>query len=169
MPAAAVADLEIHEGSQDLVVATHGRGIYKTNLKPIQKLVAQKLPLDTDYLVEIEQVSRPWFNSSHHNPDYRTLEKVAFTFWLTEAKQVTLSVRDAADNEVWSTVITGSEGLNQFRWDLIAKKQVSDSPYFIHYDKFIDSGTYTLRLLTGQESINQKFSVVDGISPYIEN
>lgn len=169
MPAAAVADLEIHEGSQDLVVATHGRGIYKTNLKSIQKLIAQKLPIDKDYVFEIEQVSRPWFNSSHGNPDYRTLEKGSFTFWLKESKAVTLSVRDTANNEVWSTVINGSAGLNQFRWDLIAKKQESDSPYFIHYDKFIDSGTYTFRLTTGQESLDQKFVVVDGSSPYIGN
>ena len=169
MPAAAVADLEIHEGSQDLVVATHGRGIYKTNLKPIQQLAGQKFPSDQDYLAEIEQVSRPWFNSSHGNPDYRTLEKVSFTFWLKEAKEVTLLVRDSASKELWRTVIDGSKGFNQFRWDLIVTKQESDSPYFVHYDKFINSGTYTLELSTANGSMNQKFKVVDAISPYIEN
>ncbi len=34
MPAVAVADMEIHRASMDLVVGTHGRGIYKINLKP---------------------------------------------------------------------------------------------------------------------------------------
>jgi hypothetical protein len=169
MPATAVADLEIHEGSQDLIVATHGRGIYKTNLKPLQQLITQKSLTDKDYLAEIEQVSRPWFNSSHGNPDYRTLEKVAFTFWLKEAKEVTLSVRDSASNEVWKTALNGSAGLNQFRWDLIVAKQESDSPYFVHYDKFIESGTYTLWLTTADGSRHQLFKVVDGISPYIEN
>jgi hypothetical protein len=82
---------------------------------------------------------------------------------------VTLSVRDSAAQEVWSTVIDGSAGFNQFCWDLIVKKQESDSPYFVHYDKFIDSGTYTLVLSTAEGSMNQKFKVVDGISPYIEN
>lgn len=169
MPAVAVADLEIHEGSKDLIVATHGRGIYKTNLNPIQKLVAQKFPMDKDHVFEIDQVSRPWFNSSHHNPDYRTLEKVSFTFWLKEAKQVILSVRDTSGKEVWGTEMDGSAGLNQYRWDLITSRQESDSPYFIHYDKFINSGTYTLWLSIGRESMDQKFIVVDGISPYLEN
>jgi photosystem II stability/assembly factor-like uncharacterized protein len=169
MPAAAVADLEIHEGTQDLIVATHGRGIYKTSLKHIQKHLSQKLPNDQDYLAESEQVSRPWFNSSHGNPDYRTLEKVSFTFWLKEAKEVTLSVRNSATKEVWSTVLDASAGYNQFRWDLILAKQESDSPYFVHYDKFIESGTYTLVLSTSDGSMNQKFKVVDAISPYIEN
>jgi photosystem II stability/assembly factor-like uncharacterized protein len=169
MPAAAVADLEIHEGSQDLVVATHGRGIYKTNLKPIQQGVAEKLPRNQDYLFVIDQASRPWFNSSHGNVDYRTLEKVSFTFWLKEAKSVTLSVRDGANKEVWSTALNGSLGFNQFRWDLIVSKQESASPYFVHFDKFIDSGTYTLVLTSAEGSLQQKFKVVDGISPYREN
>ena len=169
MPAAAVADLEIHEGTQDLIVATHGRGIYKTSLKLLQKHLTQKLPNDKDYLAEIDQVSRPWFNSSHGNVDYRTLEKVSFTFWLKEAKAVTLSVRDSASKEVWRTELDASAGFNQFRWDLILKKQESDSPYFVHYDKFIDSGTYTLWLTSKDGSMNQKFKVVDAISPYIEN
>jgi hypothetical protein len=150
-------------------VATHGRGIYKTSLKLLQKHLTQKLPNDKEYLAEIEQVSRPWFNSSHGNVDYRTLEKVAFTFWLKEAKAVTLSVRDSASKELWSTVLDGSAGFNQFRWDLIVAKQESDSPYFVHYDKFIDSGSYTLVLSTPDGSMNQKFKVVDAVSPYIEN
>jgi hypothetical protein len=66
-------------------------------------------------------------------------------------------------------VLDGSAGFNQFRWDLILTKQESDSPYFVHYDKFIDSGTYTLVLSTADGSMNQKFKVVDGISPYIKN
>jgi len=150
-------------------VATHGRGIYKTSLKLLQKHLTQKLPNDQDYLAEIEQGSRPWFNSSHGNTDYRTLEKVAFTFWLKDAKEVTLSVRDSASNELWKTTLNGSAGFNQFRWDLIVAKQESNSPYFVHYDKFIDSGTYTLVLSTADGSMNQKFKVVDAISPYIEN
>jgi hypothetical protein len=88
---------------------------------------------------------------------------------LKEAKQVTLSVRDAANKEVWSTALNGFLGFNQFRWDLIVSKQESASPYFVHYDKFIDSGTYTLVLSTVGGSMSQKFRVVDGISPYLEN
>ncbi len=37
MPVTSIADLEIHEPSMDLIAATHGRGIYKMNVKPIQE------------------------------------------------------------------------------------------------------------------------------------
>ncbi|MBY0436233.1 MAG: hypothetical protein K2U26_19230, partial [Cyclobacteriaceae bacterium] len=168
MPAAAVADLEIHEASMDLVAATHGRGIYKINLKPIQKIVNQNLPVDKNHFFEIEQARRPWFNSSGGEPDYRTVEKVSFTYWLKQAKNVPLSVRDSTNKEVWSTTVNGKIGFNQFRWDMIVTRQESDSPYFIHYDKFIVAGTYVVRVSTGEENMEQPFTIVKMPSPYIE-
>jgi photosystem II stability/assembly factor-like uncharacterized protein len=167
MPATAVSDLEIHEATQDLIVGTHGRGIYKTNLKPIQQLVSQRFPINKNYLFDMEPAKRPWFNSNGGEPDYRTIEKTAFSFWLTETKSVTLSIHDSSGKELWATEIKGHKGLNQFRWDLIIRKQTSDYPYFVHYDQFIEAGTYVLRLSVGDERIEQKFSVVNGTSPYI--
>ena len=168
MPGAAVADLEIHTRTMDLVVATHGRGIYKTNLSAIQKMVTEKLPTSKDYFFEIEPMQRPWFNSNGGEPDYRTLEKTAFTFWLSKAKNVTLSVLDSTSNEIWSTNIKGQEGLNQFRWNIIISKQTSDYPYFVHYDKFIEAGTYVARVSSDKETMEQRFTVVNGTSPYIK-
>ena len=37
MPAVSISDLEIQQNTQDLIVATHGRGIYKLNLKPLHE------------------------------------------------------------------------------------------------------------------------------------
>jgi photosystem II stability/assembly factor-like uncharacterized protein len=168
MPTAATADLEIHEATMDLVAATHGRGIYKINLKPVQKMVRQNLPVDKNHLFEIEQAKRPWFNSAGGEPDYRTVEKVSFTFWLKQVKNVALSVRDSTNKEVWSTTVNGHLGFNQFRWDMIVTRQESDNPYFIHYDKFIGTGRYVVRVSTGEENMEQSFTVVNRISPYIE-
>jgi photosystem II stability/assembly factor-like uncharacterized protein len=113
MPAAAVADLEIHEGSMDLVAATHGRGIYKTNLKPIQKLLNQKPDANHDHIFEIGDVKRPWFNSSGGEADYRTLEKAVFSFWLRQSAEVILSIHDKDQKEVWRTSLNGHAGLKK--------------------------------------------------------
>ena len=168
MPSAAVADLEIHEATQDLVVGTHGRGMYKTNLKPLQKMIGQDLSISKNYFFEPDQAKRPWFNSSGGEPDYRTVEKTELSFWLAESKSITLSVHDQSGKELWTTAINGLKGMNQYRWNLITRKQTSDSPYFVHYDQFIEAGTYLLRLSTGDEILEQKFTVVNGTSPYIE-
>jgi photosystem II stability/assembly factor-like uncharacterized protein len=167
MPATAVSDLEIHLASMDLVVGTHGRGIYKTSLLPIQKMVSENLPTDKNHLFEISQATRPWFNSSSGEPDYRTVEKAIFSFWLSQAKPVTLSILDQSDNEIWKTELSGTKGFNQYRWDMVVKRQTSDYPYFIHYDQFIKAGNYKVRIATSEGSIEMQFEVVNAISPYL--
>ena len=167
MPAAAVADLEIHESTMDLVVATHGKGIYKTSLKPIQKIISQKLENDKNHIFEIDEIKRPWFNSSGGEVDHRTIEKAAFSFWLKQSNEVTLSIQDKEKKEIWKASMKGYPGLNQFRWDLIVNKEASDFPYFVHYDKFIEAGSYKLSITIGNDHLEQPFSIVNATSPYV--
>ena len=167
MPPAAIADLEIHTGSMDLVAATHGRGIYKINLQPIQKMVQQKLPPGINHFFAPEPAKRPWFNSSGGEVDFRTQEKVSFSMWLSREQKVSLSIRDTIGNEVWKTTFNGHRGFNQFRWDLVLEKQTSDEPYFIHYDKFIEAGIYSAKLTLEGENMEHPFTVVQGGSPYL--
>jgi len=168
MPATAVADLEIHEATQDLVVGTHGRGIYKTNLRPIQKIASQNLPLDKGHMFEIEEAKRPWFNSSDGEPDYRTVTKAVFSFWLGESKPVTLSIQDQSGKDIWAIEIKGHKGINQYRWDLVIRKETSDYPYFVHYDKFIEAGNYVVTVSSNENQLKQPFVVSKGTSPYLK-
>lgn len=166
LPAAAVADLEIHEGSMDLIVATHGRGLYKLNLRPLQALAEGTLSLDQDHLFEAPTARRPWHNSLGGEPDYRTVEKTPITFWLSRSKSVTLSLRDVTGKELWKMPLAGQKGLNQYRWDLVFSKQTSDYPYFVHYERFLRAGTYQMVLLDGEHELRRPLVVVEGVSPY---
>ena len=168
MPAAAIADLEIHESTMDLIAGTHGRGIFKINLKPIHKMINQNRSIEKDYLFEMEMAKAPWFNSSGGEPDYRTVEKTSFTFWLSHAKMITLSILDSTNNKVWSAEVRGNAGFNEFRWDMVVNRQTSDYPYFVHYEKFIEAGNYKVMLSSGDDAIEQTFKVVKGVSPYME-
>jgi hypothetical protein len=47
------------------------------------------------------------------------------------------------------------------------KKRKSDAPYFVHYDKFIEAGNYTLRAYFGETVAEQSVKVVAGNSPYL--
>ncbi len=166
MPSVAVSDLEIHESTMELVAATHGRGIYKITLHPIQEMVSGQWAAASDYLFSSPESKRPWFNSSEGEPDYRTVEKTPISFWLNKSKLVTLSLRDKDNKEIWKDSIQGHQGYNQYRWDLVIKKQKSDLPYFIHYDKFLTAGNYQLFLLDGKKEIDKPFLVINGVSPY---
>lgn len=165
MPGTAISDLEIHESTMDLIAATHGRGIYKINLIPIHSLVNRKIPLDKDHLFEIAESQLPWFSSAAETPDYRTIEKTDIPFWLGEAKAISLSLRDAENQQIWSTSLQGEKGFNQYRWDLIVSRQNSDLPYFTQYEKYVKAGTYKLILSDGKSELWRTFIIKERDSP----
>ncbi|MEM6803782.1 MAG: hypothetical protein AAF696_20420, partial [Bacteroidota bacterium] len=71
MPAVAIADMQIHRQSKDLIVATHGRGIYKLNLLPIYEFIERDVNADICLFSPSTGV-RPKFKDTHRDPDYRT-------------------------------------------------------------------------------------------------
>jgi photosystem II stability/assembly factor-like uncharacterized protein len=166
MPQAAVADLEIHEPSMDLVVATHGRGMYRINLKPIHAMVEGKWGTDADQLMEIPSGERPWFNSAGGEPDKRTIKKTPISFWLSGSEAVSLVLLDADGKEIWHTDLQGVKGFNTYRWDLVVKRQDSDLPYFIEYEKFLPAGMYQMVLKGGKAALSRPFVVTSSPSPY---
>ena len=166
MPGTAIADLEIHKSTGDLIAATHGRGIYKISLSPLHTLVSKNFSLDKDYLFETKESQLPWFQAASGIPDYRTFEKTDIVYWLSEAKPIILSIKDTANKEVWSIHLKGEQGFNQYRWDLIISRQTSDLPYFTQYEKWMKAGIYTLSLSTGKSELLQPFIVKSRPSPY---
>ena len=166
MPGTAIADLEIHESTMDLIAATHGRGIYKINLNPVHALANKKFSADKDHLFEIKESKLPWFQSASGVPDYRTFEKTDIVFWLSEAKPVVLSIKDSASKIIWSVNLKGQQGFNQYRWDLIISRQTSDLPYFTQYEKWLKAGIYKMTLSNGKSELSQPFNVIRRKSPY---
>ncbi len=148
LPAAAVSDLVIQEREMDLIAGTHGRGIYKMNIRPIQNAFGNGAP-EKDLLFPPPAARLPWINDTHGDPRLSTVEKVPFTFYLTSPKQCTLQVLDEERNAVWSQSIEGQAGFNQIRWNLVTERIDSPRPYFIHYLQFIPPGEYKIRL-TGE-------------------
>ena len=166
MPGTAISDLEIHESTMDLIAATHGRGIYKINLLPIHSLVNKSMPVDKDDLYEIADSTLPWFSSAAQSPDYRTVEKAAITYWLSEPKAITLSLKDEKNNEIWVKRLEGQKGFNQYRWDLIVSRETSNLPYFTGYEKYVEPGTYKMIMSNGKSELEQTFIVKNRVSPY---
>ena len=145
MAATAVSDLVIQEKEGDLVVGTHGRGIYKMNVRPIQKAFEEGAP-QTAILFETPKANLPRMNDTHSGPDFRTLERVPITFYLMEAIDVEIQVIDEGGKVIWSKSFAGNKGFNQYRWDLIIKRTDSPKPYFREYVTFAESGLYEIQI-----------------------
>ncbi len=159
MPATSVADIEIDIKSKDLVVGTHGRGMYKLNLSPIHEAFTNKV--SEAYLFEIPSIATPLYNGDMNGIDYRKAEKLPITFWLNSPGTATLRILDKDNQEIWSKSLTTTRGYNQYRWNLITKKVESPLPYFIHYNEFIESATYRVELIVNDITLTGKVDIQD--------
>ncbi len=165
MAATAISDLVIQEREMDLVVGTHGRGIYKMNIRPIQEAFGKGSP-QTDRLFETPMARLPWINDTHREPKYSSLEKVPITFYLMRNADVEIRVCDKNEKTVWSTDFSARKGFNQFRWDLIIKRVASQQPYFIHYARFAPAGTYDIRISGDGIDLKGTLTIAERSSPF---
>ncbi|MEM6803962.1 MAG: hypothetical protein AAF696_21330, partial [Bacteroidota bacterium] len=93
---------------------------------------------------------RPKYKDTHRDPDYRTTSHATFSFYSKEIGKVKLSLFNQEQKIIWTQELSAQKGINQYSWDLIIKKNQTLAPYFIHYDEFIEAGTYQLLLEKGE-------------------
>ncbi|MCB0839066.1 MAG: hypothetical protein KDD99_20480, partial [Bacteroidetes bacterium] len=147
LAATCIADIELKD--EDLLIGTHGRGIYKMNIAPVYHFL-ENHNKETNYLFSPPPAYRPESHDTHKNINYQTVTKVPLTFWLAQPAVCTLKVMQE-NKTIWEKELSGQTGYNQYRWDLVVEKEESDLPYFIHYEKFISIGQYQLVLELPQE------------------
>ena len=141
MPAAAVSDLVIQEREMDLLASTHGRGIYRMNLRPLQEAFEADPPSE-NRLFDIPPAQLPPRDDIHSIHRTGLAEKTPITFFLTSESAVTLTVRDDEDEVIFRRHIQARRGFNQFRWDLVLERRESPKPYFLGQLRFVEEGTY---------------------------
>ncbi len=132
-PSVAIHDAVIHPRDQDLVLATHGRGIWTMDISALEQLNAENMGKDV-FVAKPQPVynmgrsaGTPWdgdqtFLSSNTQPG------TTIYYWLkTKATgEVKVSVQDAAGTQVTELTGTGSEGLNAVRWNARARGRIAD-------------------------------------------
>ena len=160
MPSAAVSDIEFEARSGDLVVATHGRGLYKINLTPFYTWIEAGKP-DKDQVFPFGPVHGP---NPDHLPDDQnsiTVEKLPFTFWRSLADESTISLIDEAGKVVWSKSIKTRRGFNQYRWDFIIRQHISPLPYFTGAEEYLKRGNYSLQITGGVQRLETTLIIKD--------
>jgi hypothetical protein len=139
-----ISDLVIQERELDLLAGTHGRGIYKLNLKPIHAAYDQGIP-DKTRLFVIPDLESPWYNDTHRDVNEMSVQKTTITWWQQTAGPVHLALTSGL-RKWWEKDIGGTRGFNQVRWDGLVKEENVPEAYFFQYKTYIRPGNYTVTL-----------------------
>lgn len=153
LPAVAVHDMKIQKRENHLLLGTHGRSIYKTNLSAIQALDVTK----NVQLFDVASVrqSRRWGNSfSMWSDPFEP--KVAVQYYTAYAGKFSLVVKNEEGKEIQSIPLQPQTGMNTIDYDLTisekGKKALEKANSELNISKqkngkyYLPKGKYTIEL-----------------------
>ncbi|WP_369047959.1 glycosyl hydrolase [Tenacibaculum sp. UWU-22] len=111
-PQVAVHDLAIQPTEKELVVATHGRSLYKVNIAPLQKLTAD-LTQQAVHIFEIKSIKKrdSWGQSAKSDEP-----KISIPFYSDSATEVTAAIFSGSI-KVNTFTIKADKGFNEAVYD----------------------------------------------------
>ena len=125
LPTQDIFDLLIHPRENDLVVGTYGRGIYTTDISPLQEMTAEVLAKDV-HLFAIEPKIQ-WVYKRRENPyGHRHFSVpnetfgIAINYYLKDKTEdnVLVRIQDLTGKEVVELDGDSKAGLNRVVWDM---------------------------------------------------
>ena len=156
---AAVHDLVLHPTANDLIVATHGRSLYKADISPLQTAHDTIWSKDI-YLFPISKVrhNKSWGSAwSKWLDAYET--EIDFTAYVNKAG--TYKVRVTKDNKVlkeWKKDM--QKGFNYVTYDMTADNtEPLDTEEAKNGKIYLPKGTYQVQIQIGKKSFAQTLEV----------
>jgi len=147
LPTTFVHDLRIHLRDDIMVIGTHGRGVWAMDVSYIQKC-DEKLLAETAHLFKISPAKLPRWRQWGLVNGY-------IYYYLNKPQKVSLAVMDESGKLIRKLKATGDRGLNRIVWDLRTDEK-----------KYVESGTYTVKLSVGPVELEEKVKVKKSERPF---
>lgn len=167
MPWVKVTDLVIHPRENDLVVATYGRGLFVTDITPLQELNENVLGQDV-FLFEIEpKVQRIYGGIGNyqllgdsHPMTPNEPNAVVINYYLKEkaAAKVNIRVTDPYGKVLREINGKGEAGMNTAQWDMRMPRPQGQAPGFGGFGggAMVDPGEYLVTIEIGDKTFTKK-------------
>ncbi len=140
LPTTFVHDLRIHPRDDIMVIGTHGRGVWAVDVSYIQKCDEEFLAKPA-HLFKINPAKLPRWREWGGIDGY-------IYYYLNKSQKVSLSISDESGKPIRELEATEDAGLNRVVWDLRTDEK-----------KYVESGTYTVKLAVGAVKLEEKVKV----------
>ncbi|MCP5108338.1 MAG: glycosyl hydrolase, partial [bacterium] len=110
LPTNAVYDLKIQPRENELIIGTHGRGVYLLSVTPIQKITADVLKKSL-HLFAIEPVKLA-------TGRYQRQKKAVIQFYSGNETRFQVVITDKKGKKTKQLDVAAVKGFNRFQWDL---------------------------------------------------
>lgn len=164
LPTVAANDLVIHPRDNDLVLATHGRGIYVLDQVNALQEMTPTIAASAAHLFTVGPAEQIRYRSEKAHTGNMIFEGenppagAIFDYWVAgEGTSVTFSLHDASGTEVAAMEATADRGMNRAVWDLRHswtddREGGADGPLVV-------PGRYTVRMSAAGAVVEQNFEV----------
>jgi photosystem II stability/assembly factor-like uncharacterized protein len=164
MPAVAVRDLAIHPRENDLVIATHGRGIWIIDdITPLRALTPATLAKDVAFMPARPTVQKPGVGGGWANGDASFVgpnppDDAVITYYLQKRHifgDMKLEVLDSTGKVVGTMPSTKRRGLSRVTWSMRLKPPTvppaASAAFGAAVGPRLLPGTYTVRMTKDKE------------------
>ncbi|HKD14123.1 MAG TPA: glycosyl hydrolase [Candidatus Angelobacter sp.] len=175
VPNVAVRDVVVHPRDGDLLIATHGRGVYVLDdLTPIRKMTPEVLESDAAFLdarpsiVAIPTGEQRFDADSDFNG--RALEESAHIIYYQKKRHIIGDLKFEIYNQKGELVSTLAgnkrKGLNRLEWPMRLKPPrvpagASTVPnQFASLGPHVPTGTYTVKMIKGNQTYTSKLELI---------
>ena len=175
LPHVPVHDMVVHPREGDLVIGTHGRSIYVSDIKPFRKLVESGLETTPIMVfnVDKQRANNNWGRifSKFRDPFEPAIEIIAHS---AKGGEALMTVTTGEDIKLYESEIEMKKGLASYEYKLLIDENSIDS-YVDHLNKnskdvikvkkadtgyaYLKKGIYTITISQGSESSSTKLSV----------
>lgn len=145
LPTNAVYDLRIHPRDRELMIGTHGRGVFLLSVETLQKMTAEvmKKPL---HIFDIKPVPLA-------EKRYQEQEKAKIDFYSDAERDFLVTVTDKVGKRGKQWDFKAIKGLNRFEWDLVVET-VDEKK------RKVKKGAYTVIIKKGRVKANAVLKVI---------
>ncbi|HSG09012.1 MAG TPA: hypothetical protein VLA36_11690 [Longimicrobiales bacterium] len=173
LPTAAVNDLLVHPRDNDLVLATHGRGVWILDQVNALQEMTPAIAASPAHLFSIEPAEQIRYRGERAHTGNMIFEgenppaAALIDYWLgDEGADVAVTVHDLAGQQVASVRPTSHRGVNRVQWDLRYSVQEGDRLESGGFRRaaggpLVEPGLYTVRLVVAGSTAEQVVRVKD--------